>query len=243
MKTNSLLTLLALTSPLLLGSCGKDGLNPTVRGEGPSVSETRAVANFSRVEVATDAELVITQGAQQEVRVEGQRNILDVLDTDVSGGKLRIETGRYNLRSHEPIRVVVTVPTLTGARLSSNGSIRSTVAWNASDFEVEDTGSGNVDLALGQVQDLRTSITGSGSVTLHGSADQHDARLTGSGELQAYDLSSQELDLTATGSGRSYARVSSRLDAKLTGSGSLYYKGTPRVTVRTTGSGRVVDAN
>ena len=243
MKTSLFLALLTSSGALLLGGCGKNGLNPTIRGEGPSVAETRSLGSFSRVEVATDAELVISQGPQQEVRVEGQRNILDILDTDVSGGKLRVETGRYNLRSHEPIRVLVTVPALTDVRLSSSGSIRSTGVWSATDFGVEDTGSGSIELALGQVQSLRTRVTGSGSVTLRGAAGAHTVNLTGSGELRGYDLSTGSTDLTATGSGRGYVRVADRLDVKLTGSGSAYYKGRPSVTQRTTGSGRVVDAN
>lgn len=243
MKTSSLLPLLTASGALLLSGCGKSGLGPTIRGEGASVTETRRLGSFSRVEVATDAELVISQGPQQEVRVEGQRNILNILDTDVSGGKLRVETGRYNLRSHEPIRVLVTVPALTDVRLSSNGSIRSTEAWSAGDFVVEDTGSGSVELALGQVQRLRTRVTGSGPVTLSGAAGTHTANLTGSGELRSYQLSTRSTDLTATGSGRSYVRVAERLDVKLTGSGSAYYKGQPSVTQRTTGSGRVVAAN
>lgn len=243
MKTSLFLPLLAASGTLLLSGCGKNGLNPTIRGEGPSVSETRSLGSFSRVEVATDAEVVISQGPQQEVRVEGQRNILDVLDTDVSGGKLRVETGRYNLRHHEPIRVLLTVPALTDVRLSSNGSIRGTGTWSANDFEVEDTGSGSIELTLGSVQHLRTRVTGSGSVTLSGTAGAHTANLTGSGELRGYDLSTRSTDLTATGSGRSYLRVADRLEVKLTGSGSAYYKGQPNVTQRTTGSGRVVDAN
>ncbi|RAK64173.1 head GIN domain-containing protein [Hymenobacter edaphi] len=243
MKTSLFLPLLTASGALLLSGCGKNGLNPTIRGEGPSVAETRSLASFSRVEVATDAELVISQGPRQEVRVEGQRNILDILETDASGGKLRVETGRYNLRSHEPIRVLVTVPALTSVRLSSNGHIRSAAAWDASRFDVDATGSGSVELVLGQVQDLHTAITGSGVVTLRGAAAAHTARLTGSGELQAYELSTRSSDLTATGSGRSYVRVAERLDVKLTGSGSVYYKGRPSVSQRTTGSGRVVDAN
>ncbi|WP_400192381.1 head GIN domain-containing protein [Hymenobacter sp. B81] len=242
MKTHLLLALLTAGSLSLVG-CSKDGPNATIRGEGPSVTETRTTGSFSRVEVATDAEVTISQGPQQEVRVEAQRNILDVLETEASGGRLRIETGRYNLRSHTPIKVFVTVPSLTEARLSSNGRILSTAAWNASSFRVEDTGSGSIELALGQVQNLTTSITGSGSVSLSGAADAHTARLTGSGELQSYGLQTATTDLEATGSGRSYVRVATRLTAKLTGSGSAYYKGTPAVAAQTTGSGRVVDAN
>ncbi|KAA9331587.1 DUF2807 domain-containing protein [Hymenobacter busanensis] len=243
MKTKNPALLLALPAALLLTGCDNDGLNPSIRGEGASVTETRSAGSFSRVEVATDADVTITQGPQQEVRVEAQPNILGILETDASGGKLRIETGRYNLRSHNPIKVFITVPALTSVRLSSNGHIGSASAWEAGSFSVEDTGSGSVDLMLGQVHDLSTNITGSGDVTLRGAADAHAAHLTGSGQLQSYDLSTRTTNLTATGSGRSFVRVSSSLDVKLTGSGSVYYKGTPSVSARTTGSGRVSSAN
>jgi hypothetical protein len=243
MKTNKALLLFSFPVLTLLSSCGENGINPTIRGNGPVETQDRSVRTFDRVEVATDADVTIVQGPTQEVRVEAQRNILDILETDVSSGKLRIETGRYNLRSHDPIKVFITVPSLAGVRLSSNGHISSAAPWNASTMSVEDTGSGSIELACGQVHTVNTNITGSGSVTLSGAADEHEARLTGSGELRAYDLSTQKAEVTATGSGRSYVRVANSLDVKLTGSGSVYYKGNPSISQRTTGSGRVISGN
>ncbi|GAA4377945.1 head GIN domain-containing protein [Hymenobacter koreensis] len=244
MKTNWLPSLLFSTL-LLTASCNHDGdsFGPRVRGTGPTQSETRTLNAFSRVELKVDADVVITQGPQQEVRIEAQRNILDVLETELNGDQLEIEFGRVNVRSHDPIRIYITVPSLSEVEVAGSGSLRSNSAWSANSFRVGVSGSGKADLDLANVNSLRTTISGSGEVNLRGTAPTHTISISGSGRVNSYDLITQDTNVNISGSGRSYVYTSRNLNAEISGSGTVYYRGTPLVTTRISGSGKVLTGN
>ena len=243
MKTNWLLFL--LSAVLLLPACSKenDFNYPRVRGTGPTESETRPLTSFSRVDLKIDAEVILTQGSPQQVRVEAQRNVLDVLETELNGDELQIKFGRVNVRDHEPIKVYVTVPTLTEVQLSGSGKIRSSTPWTAESFEVKVSGSGEVNLNFAQVTGLRTNVSGSGEVRLSGTGQNHNLNISGSGRIAAYDLNTQDTYVAISGSGRSYVRATRTLSADINGSGSVYYKGNPTVSTRISGSGKVLADN
>ncbi|GAB2463004.1 DUF2807 domain-containing protein [Hymenobacter qilianensis] len=241
-----LLLLLALPAVLLTTTaCDREGdlLGPSVRGTGPTQTETRTINSFSRLELKIDADVILTQGSPQEVRIEAQRNILDVLETELAGDKLEIEYGRYNVRGHNPVQIYITVPALTEVEVSGSGKVSSTTPWTATSFRVGVSGSGEASLIFNKADALRTSISGSGAAKLSGLAPSHNVNISGSGRVDAYGLDTQDSYVAIAGSGRSYVRASRTLNADITGSGSVYYRGNPAVSSRITGSGKVLSDN
>ncbi|QIX62073.1 DUF2807 domain-containing protein [Hymenobacter sp. BT18] len=237
-----LLTALLPLAALLAG-CHNDILGPTVRGSGPIQSETRTIEEFTEVELPIDAEVYLTQGVTQEVRVEAQGNILDVLETDVDGNRLHIDFGRTIVRRHDRIRVYLTTPRLTRLVLAGSGHIVSTNTWLLPRLDVSISGSGSTDLACEQATNLTTTISGSGKARWEGNAGHHEINISGSGEVASYDLDTDAVDVNLVGSGRAKVRVADNLTVRISGSGNVYYKGRPNISTEVSGSGRVLNAN
>jgi hypothetical protein len=235
MKTYWLLLLFAL-----LSACDNDITGPRVRGTGPTESEVRTVNSFNRIDLKINAEVVVTQGSPQQVRVEAQRNVLDVLETELNGDELQIEFGKVNIRDHDPIKVYITTPNLTEVQLSGSGKIRSGAPLNTPTCVVDVSGSGEVELNFAQATSLRTNLSGSGEMRLSGISQSHNSSTSGSGRISAYNLATQDTYASITGSGRTYVQVSRTLNAEISGSGTVYYRGNPTVSTRITGSGRVL---
>lgn len=244
MKTNWLPTLL-LPALLLTSACSHEGdaFGPRVRGVGPTQSEQRTVGSFSRLELKIDADVYLTQGPQREVRVEAQRNILDVLETEINGDQLQIEYDRARVVGHDPVKVYITVPSLSEVAVSGSGSVRSASPLAAASLRVHVSGSGDADLDVAGVDGLRSSVSGSGEIKLRGTAASNTLSISGSGKLSAYELSTQDTYASISGSGKAYVKASRALSADISGSGSVYYRGTPTVTTRISGSGKVLTGN
>jgi len=240
MKTVLLLLLFPL---LILSGCDNEPWSPNVRGTGPTESEVRTLRDFSRVELKIDAQVILTQGAQREVRIEAQRNILDILETEISGDQLEIEYGRYDVRSHDPVKVYITVPSLTEVEVSGSGKIQSASLWTATSFRTHVSGSGEISMNFAKVDGLRTNVSGSGEVRLSGTGQNHNATISGSGKIYAYELETQDTYASISGSGKTYVAAARTLDVDLSGSGSVYYRGNPKVSSRISGSGKVVPEN
>ncbi|MBG8553331.1 head GIN domain-containing protein [Hymenobacter guriensis] len=241
MKTFLLSALLPLT--VLLASCHNDLMGPTVRGSGPMTSENRSIRDFTELELPIDAEVYLTQGLTQEVRVEAQRNILDVLETDVEGNRLHIDFGRTTVRKHDRIRVYLTTPTLSRVILAGSGRIESTNTWLLPRLEVSISGSGSTDLACEQATAVATTISGSGRANWRGNAARHEISISGSGQVNSYDLDTDAVDVDLVGSGRARVSATEKLDVRISGSGNVYYKGEPSINTQISGSGRVLSDN
>lgn len=202
---------------LSLASCSKHRLN----GSGDTVTETREVGSFSRIEASGSEEVEVLWATERRVEVTGYRNLVNEYNTNVSGGtlRLRFDNDTWNVRNNN-LRVRVYTPSLEELRASGSGDVTVVANRPLGIREAEVTGSGSVSISQPAVEEL----------TL---------RVTGSGELHARDAAAEDVNAETTGSGSIETTVSENLDAKITGSGDIDYWGSPRVNTRITGSGEV----
>ena len=78
------LVFLFLAFPLLLSSCFFGG--ERIKGNGNLKTEQRNVSAFDRVEAHGAVTLLVTQGALQPVRIEGDENLLQYIEVIQQGG-------------------------------------------------------------------------------------------------------------------------------------------------------------
>ncbi len=204
---------------LCLGLISINNCNPNaIQGSGVSKTESRAVGSFSRINLAGSPDVEVAVGPETSVSVTTDDNILPIIETTVSGNTLSIDS-RSNYNSRIDVKVKITVPTLDGVSVSGSGDIHVT-GLKASDIDA--------------------GVTGSGDVTLSGTADRLNAQITGSGDLRAGDLAAKYVRVTVTGSGDATIRATEELDAGVTGSGDVHYFGNPpKVRKSVTGSGDI----
>ncbi|GET26023.1 GIN domain-containing protein [Prolixibacter sp. NT017] len=146
MKRPALIITALIMPILLLVSCERDSVR--ISGEGPVVTKTITVPEFTGIDLAGAANIIITQGATQTVEVSAQQNIIDRLETNVSGGiwTVKLEDGNY---TNYDLTILITIPIISSLLVSGSGNIE------VNDF----TGQDDLELTITQ------TITGSGAVT------------------------------------------------------------------------------
>ena len=191
-----------------------------VSGSGQVKSEVREVSGFTGIELSGEGEVTIEQGEAESLTVEAEDNVLPVLTSEVNGSVLRLGTRpRTTLMTRNPIRYRVQLPNLTSISLSGSGSVS---AENL------------------QVNALQVDISGSGTMSLAGSADEQDVEMSGSGRYDAAGLRSRSVTLEISGSGNAAVAASERLRVDISGSGTVTYSGDPTVDQSVSGSGRLI---
>ncbi len=209
-----------------------------IEGHGPIVKRVVDLDNFRGIIIQNAADVILTQGNTQKVEIEGQENILENLNLEVSGDVWKIRNIRPVWRHHELI-IRITLPRFNMIRLSGSGSINTDGGFeNLNDVELRIGGSGDMDLQI-IADKVDATISGSGSISLEGEAKRLDFRISGSGSIYAIDLKAEEAKARITGSGGMRVNVSDELDASIAGSGSIFYKGQPRVNKNISGSGSI----
>ena len=208
-----------------------------IDGSGNISYVNRDVDTFDSIELEVPGNLYITQGEHQPLRIEGDDNVLQVLHTDVIDKMLIIDSDERILPT-SPINIYASAEEIR--KLSSGlGNIISQSQINSDTLEVDVTGSGSSNLSLNVVE-LDTAISGSGDVCLNGVAKVHNSVISGSGNVRAFDLSTEMTDIIVSGSGNAQVTVLNNLDVNILGSGVVYHKGNATVTSNISGSGRLI---
>jgi Putative auto-transporter adhesin, head GIN domain len=204
-----------LTVALLLAACS------VTRGSGQLASELRPVTGFTKVELSGTGQLTIEKTGTESLAISAEDNLLPLLTSEVSGDTLVLGTKRNTeIVTTKPINYALTVKDLTGLALS---------------------GSGNIRVSNLSTTRLTTKISGSGTITASGTADDQDLDISGSGRYQADQLASKTVSAGISGSGTASVLVSDALDVRISGSGTLTYTGDPtRVTQDVSGSGKLI---
>jgi hypothetical protein len=190
----------------------------TVDGNGVAAREPRAVAALTGLEVGGSMIVDVRVGGAPSLLVEGDSNLLPFVTTETRGSTLHIGTeGR--LRSTTPLKVTYTVPRL---------------------LELHSGGSGHVTVRGLNGEALSVRLGGSGVARLSGEVAEFDARVSGSGKVEAGELRARSADVNVSGSGGVMLGQVRGDNARIaiSGSGSVRTGGAVRsLNVRVSGSG------
>ncbi len=234
---SSAFSILVFSISLILHSCG---LN-CIEGTGEMVSDKRPIDGAEGVELNLDADVSIVKGDVEVINIVAQQNILEKIKTDVDDGIVKISSeGCFD--SHEPIKILVTVPDIKKLELNGSGRIWVPDTFAVDEVELVMNGSGTIDAKL-IAANIESKVRGSGRIVLAGSANVQSAVIAGSGDILGEKLPCNEAEVKIAGSGNASVYAIKTLEIKIAGSGTVKYKGKPELKSNVTGSGKVVDDN
>ena len=169
------------------------------KGNGNIVKKDFPVSNVYKVSNISQANIIITQGESENLSVEIDENILPYFEYKENGGiEIRLTGGNI---SPTKFNVYVTVKDLRKIENTGSGNITSTNTISGKSFQMEQTGSGNVDLSL-SAKEFKVEVTGSGNSIIKTDAEFCKVEHTGSGNvLLKNDNVKSNLKFEQTGSG------------------------------------------
>jgi len=235
---------LALLSLLIFFSSCRFMGGKRISGNNHVVTQQRQHSNFHGVHVAGPFKVYISQGNNYSVRIEAEENLMDYIITERDGDVLDIKTKRnYRIRSHRDMKVFITAPNYRELSIAGSGGIWSEgKITHPSEMEISIAGSGDI-IADVDAPKIKTEIAGSGTTILKGATRDFSADVAGSGDVRAFDLLSENVDVEIAGSGNVQVFASKQLDVSIAGSGDVLYKGTPQIKQSKSGSGTVRKAD
>ena len=215
------------------------GANAVV-GSGKVVSETRSVSSFTHVLVSGSGQAEITIGDSDSLVIEAEDNILPLIESSVSNGRLSLGLkSNTSISTMRGIRYIITVKSLTGVEVSGSADITVTNTAHADTFNAATSGSGAIQLADVQAGTLNAHTSGSGNITAAGKVATATITTSGSGDFNGANLQCASATATTSGSGNVTLWTTDSLTARTSGSGSVRYYGQPSVSRSESGSGRV----
>ena len=142
----------------------------------------------------------------------------------------------------EGIHVTVPIESINAVSLSGSGDIVGKKTIKTGSFKTSMSGSGDITLDV-DASSIDASMSGSGDINLSGSTTDFDVTISGSGDIKAYELVADNVDATVSGSADIKVTAKESLKARVSGSGDIHYKGNPgKVDTKTSGSGDITKA-
>ncbi|MGB3723922.1 MAG: head GIN domain-containing protein [Pacificimonas sp.] len=202
------------------------------------------IENFESISVGGSHDVIVTTGKSQRVVATGDQDALDQLDVEVRGRTLKIET-RSDGSGWLPwssgngrVRIEVTVPVLTEARLGGSGDMAISM-MKGEDITLSLSGAGDMSVGRIEAENVKLSIAGSGDMVVNGICRTATYKIAGSGMLDASRLDCKSLDASVAGSGDIAASATEAAKVSVAGSGDVDITGGAKCETKVAGSGRV----
>ena len=222
---------------LLLINCSK---GQVVVGSSNIISQEKQLSAYDRIEVLGSYDVIFTDGEVGKIKIKAPDNILPLIQTEVSDGLLRIDTGKNRYKLKEPIIIYVPVDSrLKQVVIKGSADIYTEKSLETKALEVDVYGSGDVRLQV-EASSLALKIDGSGDIRVGGKTDNLSININGSGDVEVPNLKAEKAVINISGSGDVSAYVTEDVDISIAGSGDVTIKGNPKkVKQKINGSGRV----
>jgi len=210
--------------------------------------ETRNVGTFTKINFRVPGKLILKQGSPQSVVLEGDKEVLEKIETDVDGNKLiigREDKWRWNDwggRDEKKITVYVTVTSLEGLGVSGSGDAIGSGKFSTGDLDLKVSGSGSLNIEVDAKGEVQADVSGSGDLNVKGNCQSFESGISGSGKVNMSGSIAGKVDVNVSGSGKVMASgTAQQIRATISGSGKVLAADleVSKCEVRISGSGDV----
>jgi len=214
------------------------------RDGGRSVTVERALTPFSTIRIRGSADVTLVQGTAPKVVIESASGAPVI--ARVEHGRLLIDSAErghgwlslFKRTPRTPPQLTITFTDL--ARLEFAGSVKAAAAAiRTPRLAIEVTGSGTLDLAHLDVDELDVEGSGRVKAVVAGRATHQRIAISGAGDYQAGSLASETASVDVSGAGSVLVNATRTLRVDISGAGAVDYLGDPAVTKSISGMGKV----
>lgn len=150
------------------------------------VTQTRKVADFTRIEVTSVGQIYFTQSPKVSFRIEGREKHVKNTTSEVRGGVLEIgykDKKGDRKGNKNGVNIYITAPTLESVEFQGVGSFNCKETLKADDIRFDIEGVGSLDVRDLQCETLTLRLQGVGNADVQVQADHVDASMEGVGSV------------------------------------------------------------
>jgi len=200
MKNMKLFLLLVFTF-LFIGCHYSNG----IKGNGEVVKETRAISEFSKLDVPGVFDVTVTLGTEPSLVIEAEENLLKYIITKNKGDKLILDTEK-NINPQKPLKVYITTYSMD---------------------DLDASGACNVTIEKINSESFDADISGACNVELSGKTKSFSADVSGAVNLDAAELKAEKAKVDASGAANAEVYASESLYADASGASNVTFSGNP----------------
>ncbi len=229
---------IALIVALIMSSCVFDANFGTgKKGNGEVVKDRREINDdFTVISASEGLDVFVTQGSDYEITVEADENIIDLIGTDISDGKLKVHAIENIGRATK--KIYVTLPEVSAMYVSSGADLVSQGVIKADKISLD--ASSGADLRVELTADEVDADSSSGAdIRISGQANLFYADASSGSDIKAKDFMVKTCHADASSGAGIDVNVSEALTADASSGADISYTGEASVQKKKSVSGSV----
>ncbi len=218
--------------------------NKKIHGDGNVTTQTRAVSNFEVVDVSGAVDVYVKQDSAFSVKVVVDANLQEYVEVYEDNGVLKIhQQDNTSLDATKGIKVYVSAPKFEEFEASGACDIISeNKIGSDGTIAVDVSGASTVNLEI-KAPKINVGASGACNITLRGETKNVTIDGSGSTDVKAFELLSENVVVGLSGAGDAQVFASTKLEANISGAASVRYRGNATVSSNISGAGSVKKAD
>ncbi|MEM7187352.1 MAG: head GIN domain-containing protein [Bacteroidota bacterium] len=237
MKATKIIALLIMA--VSVTACHFDFNIGQVDGNGNVTTEERSVSSeFDEVKGNAGVDVYLTEGDEYKIVVEADENLVPLIETNISDGRLNIRTTE-NIGRSKAKKVHVTYKKLTGIYATSGADVISNSVIKSEVLNLESNSGADLELDI-NAKEVYAETSSGADMKLSGRAQRLTASASSGSDLKARDLEVKYCKANASSGADVTVNVLEEIEGKASSGGDVRYYGDPTaVSVKDGPSGSV----
>lgn len=203
---------------------------------------TYAPGRFDAIEISGSADVRFSQGANDQVFVEGGDDVQAGVSVVVRDGRLHIgPSGAWKFWGSRKVRIEVTARDLTRVSISGAADFLAAAPVRADRLSVNISGAGSARLDQLTAESLSFQVSGSGDGQVSGMSKELVLKISGRSEFRGENLRTDRGRVSIAGLGDVEVWAVQELEISVAGAGKVQYWGAPSVRRHVTGAATITD--
>ncbi|RZJ87076.1 MAG: DUF2807 domain-containing protein [Chryseobacterium sp.] len=198
-----------------------------IEDSGKHIEKKIIAKNFDKINISGPIRLIVHQDSSYAVTVSADSNVIDAIETKVSGSELSLKLDADKYCGSDSIIVHAGIGMLTELKAKDAAVIISDGVLRLGDLNMEFSGTISANLNL-QAGKIKTKASGVTSLKLAGQAGQQELESKGTLQLDAPDFTVGIYKLNIEGMGNSKINVLNELYVETSGASEISYRGNPK---------------
>jgi hypothetical protein len=237
MKTTKIIALFILA--VSVSACHFDWNIGQINGNGNVITEERPVTDdFDEVKGSAGVDVYLTEGDSYKIVVEADENLMDIIETNISEGRLNIRANQ-NIGRSKAKKVHVTYTKLTGIYATSGADVISNSVIKSEVLNLESNSGADLELDI-NAREVYAECSSGADMKISGRAQRLTASASSGSDLKARDLEVKYCKASASSGADITVNVLEEIDGRASSGGDVRYYGDPTaVSVKDGSSGSV----
>ncbi|MGQ0776826.1 MAG: head GIN domain-containing protein [Pseudonocardiales bacterium] len=201
----------------------------SVTGSGHLTSRQLNLVGVTDLAVGASFVVRVRIGETPQATISMDDNLADLVDTTVTGSRLRLGLKPDANVRNATLTADVTVRNLDQLTASGVSQVTLEPELTGDALGLEASGASHITGRL-RIEAMVATASGASTLALSGSVGQLNLHATGTSGLRLSELAVRNLDAVLSGASCAAMAVSDTLAAQTSGASALRYRGTPRIT-------------